>query len=92
VPAQSPAPDEQRQTSVCKRLTNSDEFSVLSVSESLERTPFLTMDNRFKVLHLPTHSPTDTADALSELREQGRIKAFFEIVQSGKRVFTVEYP
>ena len=34
------APGEQRQTSVCKRLTNSDESTVLSVSQALESIPF----------------------------------------------------
>ena len=88
----SPVPDEQHQTSVCKRLTNSDEFLVLSVSQALESAPFLTMDNRFKVLNLPQQNPNDTADALSELREQGIIKAFFEVCQPGLHCFTVEYP
>ena len=60
----SPVQDEQHQTSVCKRLTNSDESPVLSVSQALESTPFLTMDNRFKVLTLDS-PPSDTADALS---------------------------
>ena len=88
----SPVQDEQHQTFVCKRLTNSDESLVLSVSQALERTPFLTMDNRFKVLNLPQQNPTETADALSELREQGTIKAFFEVCQAGLHCFTVEYP
>ena len=88
----SPVPGAQHQTSVCKRLTNSDDSNVLTVSQALESTPFLTMDNRFKVLNLPTINPSETADALSELREQGTIKAFFEVCQSGLHCFTVEYP
>lgn len=87
----SPVQGEQHQTSVCKRLTNSDESPVLSVSQALESTPFLTMDNRFKVLTLDS-PPSDTADALTELRSKGLIKAFFEVTAAGRRVFTVEYP
>lgn len=49
------------------------------------------MDNRFKVLTLDS-PPSDTADALTELRSKGLIKAFFEVTAAGRRVFTVEYP
>ena len=87
--------DEQRQTSVCKRLTNSGEpnkTKVRSVSQALEATPFLTMDQRFKVLPTASLPNIEIADALTELRECGTIKAFFEVVTTAGRVFTVEYP
>ena len=64
-------------------------ISVTSVSEALDRTPFLTMSAKFKLLEANDNCES-TADALSTLRRNGRIKTFQQVSAAGHTYFAVE--
>jgi len=64
--------------------------TVFDVSNKLSAVPFLTADNRFKILKT-NDSPEATANALSELRLAGAIRSFQQVFIGGGTCFAVEY-
>ncbi len=63
-----------------------------SAQIALDESPFLDMADRYKLI-----APADAASAelmaddLSELRKQGIIQAFKQVLIHNQQVFTVEY-
>tara|TARA_B100000925_G_scaffold184051_1_gene139023 strand:+ start:389 stop:604 length:216 start_codon:yes stop_codon:yes gene_type:complete len=66
-------------------LSHSDNVEAL-----LDQAPFLTMDNRYKLLKETSELSADRlGDALSQLRQQCKIHSFNQISINGIQGFTV---
>ena len=76
-------PDDETQNS--QPLTHSGHAKAL-----LDETPFLTMDNRFKLVRASNHEAAGfIADGLSELRSKSIIQSFQQVNVDGQPCFTV---
>ena len=77
-------PDDETQDP--QPLTHSGEAQTL-----LDQTPFLTMDNRFKLVRTSMQTASNIADGLSELRQRAVIQSFQQVSVNGEPCFTVAF-